>query len=335
MFLYTFLIGLFAGYPFLESSLPHVTASWLLVSNSESNFRWNSRLHSELDFKSYSLSISDTTTISATLLTDSFDDAVSLHRTPDGTLLLLEQGTHQIRQYEAPSFSTPTIPSLIPAERAWIGGYGFESGAFANPVSMTITSGGRFLVAETESNRIQVFDSRWIPLSFWSLDSDPNSSDTRSAYSRIRPDFLTLLPNGSVLVIDLSARIFYHVSENGQHRSAHRIPDSIPVDFIRQIRYDGDHVWLLNSSNGELYTLTASGFYTGMSSCGFPAQTFALTPNGVICADSFQFRINATSTPLNYQLTHEIPGPLIDILPVNDHILLLTSRSLYHVTLTP
>lgn len=292
---------------------------------------------------SSSKSSSDTLYVSPSLLLDDLQNAVSLDITSDGTLLILERAAHHIRLY------TPVIDSLSdPSHSAvaetvdatsdsdlLIGGYGFQVGAFADPVSIFRTSGGRTLIGESESARVQLFDSRWIPISSWDLESEYANSDSRFTNPRIRPDAIALLPDGSLLIADLTSRYLHTYSRSGQHRSSQPFPDVIPYRKIRQLFVKDDHLWLLNGSNGEYYRLTPNAFYADMSSCGFPAEAISVLADGILCANQVEFRFTASLIPLAGQFTREIPEPLTDILITNDIMYLLTSRSLYHVTLNP
>lgn len=283
--------------------------------------------------------------------------AVALEITPDGSLLILERGAHQIRQFRLASptpgvlknqslsadekDSTPSAASiapsspLVPGSTSLIGGYGFDAGAFADPISLSLTPGGRFLVGEVESARVQLFDSRWIALSSWSMEPSGTISNTRSTTRRIRPDAAYILTDGSLLVADLFSKQLHNFAPSGQLRSSHSIPDLIPVNQIRQVRFSDDQLWLLNGSNGDLYRLSPNGFYAGMLSCGFKAETFEILSNGVGCANRFEIRINQTPQPLTGHFSHEISEPLIDIRVFHDRVFLLTRRSLYHVNWNP
>lgn len=291
---------------------------------------------SEAMWSSFPEDPTDTLHINPNPLLQDLQRAVAFEITPDGSLLILERGTHQIRQFRLAS-STPKAPSspFLPGSESLIGGYGFDAGAFADPISLTLTPGGRFLVGEVESARVQLFDSRWIALSSWSMEPSGTLSDTRSTTRRIRSDAAYILTDGSLLVADLSSSQLHNFSPSGQLRRSYSIPDLIPVSQIRQVRFSGDQLWLLNGSNGDLYRLSPNGFYSGMLSCGFQAETFEILSNGVICANRLEIRINQTPQPLTGHFSREIPEPLIDIRLFHDRVFLLTRRSLYHITWNP
>lgn len=285
-------------------------------------------------------------------LTD-LNQAVSIEYASDETLLLLERESHQVQQIDLSEFisrskeihSAQTYKDL--QKTSLIGGYGMEPGAFADPVSLSITAGGRFLIAERESRRLQVFDSRWISLSQWDLDQ-PLISSSITFSENILPDAAFLLADGQVLVVDLTHRTLHHFSSSGRYVSSHSIPEEISTEDIQHIDFDGEFLWFLNGKSGEIIQLTTRGFYSGMISCGFPAEAFNLSSTGLLCANSTQLkrldpsiisqsgrRNEAVNLPTERHYSAPIAEPLTDVLMINEHVFLLTSRSLYYASWSP
>ena len=278
---------------------------------------------------------SDSLLLSPKTLISDLNRAVSLESTTEGTLLILEREAHQILVYS---------PS---GEKITIGGYGIEPGALADPVSLTLTPGGRYLLSEKESLRIQLFDSRWISLSQWNLDRSVESNPISSS-NRVLPSAAFLLSDGQLLVVDLTNHSLHHFSTNGRHLSSHEFPEEIATLSFRQIDFDGEYLWLLRDQTGELMQLSTRGFYISTLSCGFPAEAFTINSERLLCASSKQLkrldpsvvsdyvvRVKATDFPVERFLSQPVPEPLTDVLWINDHVYLLTSQSLYHVTWTP
>ncbi len=224
--------------------------------------------------------------ITGTILGQELQNPVGLAVAPDGITYLADNGNNRLIRFDSTLNATHEI-----------GGYGFSAGLLNNPTFVTLDNALNLLVIDESNRRIVRYDARLNfvdeielrdeddPFKYghpsgvavtdygevWVADRDQDRIalfDNAGRFSRFigefgyaggqlrSPEKVTTIPDGDFVVADKgNSRLVFYDSYGSFSREITRAVVSDPVAMT----FDGNHLWVLEASSGQVVCLDIGG----------------------------------------------------------------------------
>lgn len=219
-------------------------------------------------------------------------ESTDLARMPDGSAAVVMSGRHRIALVSANGQDIRTV-----------GGYGARPGEFSTPVSIDVSRSGRAVVSDPGNARIQVFDSRWIPIAQWTLGPDPSrlsgvSDPFADAGPSMRAAYAAWGDDDEVLAFDPRAVRLIRLSGGGGVLQDISLFGELPRG-LTGMQWAGSRLHLLDPSSAAVHELNADGAVLGFRMCPAGTTAFHAGPSGITCAATAGWsRLDRTGAPV-------------------------------------
>ena len=269
-----------------------------------------------------------------------FDEARALDLDPQGRVYVVDGGASVVYQF------SPT--GLLLAQ---IGGPGSKEGAFFSPSDLDPTNGLVLVVADTGNSRLQRLSNRFVPLEsipVTRIDAFVPGQAGQPVYSLGSDGGVETADGTPIAVVTTSAGEMFAIDAAqglvlkwDRQRRYERVVGSYAagVGVLREpVALEADDVYLYVADAGQSAVLVYDhlGQYVRRIGAGRALDIVAVRSDGASLWVAGQDRIEVFQKPgylLSRLFVEGLEEPLVDVFPMGDSVLLLTSRRLMHAPL--